>query len=84
MGQAVDCIFMEHDETYLGHRFVVITTSTPDGAWTYSATLADEENRMSLAASAGNTYPTETEAWRAGVSAAAGAIDRTRTTRGKP
>jgi hypothetical protein len=68
----------------MGHRFVVTTSSRPDGTWVYAATLADDENRTSLAESAGDRFPTEAEAWRAGVSAAAGAIDRTRTTRGKP
>jgi len=76
--------FVEHEETYLGRRFVVITSARSDGTWSYSASTTDGGNRTALAESGGHTYPTEIEAWRAGVSAAAGAIDRTRTTRGKP
>jgi len=75
---------MEHEETYQGRRFVVTTSQAPDRSWSYASELAEGGSRVSLAASGAATYPSEAEAWRAGVSAAAGAIDRSRATRGKP
>jgi hypothetical protein len=75
---------MEHEETYQGRRFVVTTSQATDGAWSYTASLSEGESPISVTASGAATYPSETEAWRAGVSAAAGAIDRSRTMRGKP
>jgi hypothetical protein len=75
---------MEHEETYQGRRFVVTTTQAPNGTWSFSAATIDADQRVPLVAAGESTYDSEEEAWRAGVSAAAGAIDRTRTTRGKP
>jgi hypothetical protein len=75
---------MEHEEAYQGNRFVVTTLQAVDGSWSYAAELADGEHRVPIVAPAAATYPSEAEARRAGVSAAAAAIDRSRATRGKP
>jgi hypothetical protein len=75
---------MEHEETYQGRQFVVTTRPTADGAWSFSAHLIDADQRAPLVGDSETTYASEEDAWRAGVSEAAGAIDRTRTTRGKP
>jgi hypothetical protein len=75
---------MEHEERYMGRRFVVTTRQTSAGEWSYSAETADTQRRTPLVEDPNITYSTEEEAARAGVSAAAGAIDRARTTRGKP
>jgi hypothetical protein len=75
---------MEHEETYQGMHFVVTTTPTAGGAWSFSAHSTDADQRAPLVPGSETTYASEEDAWRAGVSAAAGAIDRTRTTRGKP
>lgn len=75
---------MEHEETYLGQRFVVTTVQMSSGGWSFSVETAETGQGVPLVVVPKTTYPSEREAWRAGNSAAAGAIDRRRTTRGKP
>jgi hypothetical protein len=75
---------MEHEERYMGRRFVVTTRQTSAGEWWYSAETADTLRRAPLVEDPETLYSSEEAAARAGVSAAAGAIDRARTTRGKP
>lgn len=75
---------MEHEETYLGQRFVVTTVQTSSGVWSFSVETGETGQGVPLVAVPMTTYSSEREAWRAGTSAAAGAIDRKRATRGKP
>lgn len=75
---------MEHAETYHGQR-ILVTTLRDAGGWKFKTELLDDEGRRApLETPAHDSYPSEEEARRAGLSAAAGAIDGTRISRGKP
>jgi hypothetical protein len=73
---------MEYEETYHGQR-IIVTTQQREGAWTSKAELFDAGHRISLPSISEDLYSSEQEARRAALSAAAGAIDRTRISRGK-
>jgi hypothetical protein len=75
---------MEYEESYYGQRIVVTTAPTEKGAWTSRAELLDDKGRVSSTAEVGREYASEDDARRAALSAAAGVIDRARTSRGKP
>jgi hypothetical protein len=73
---------MDYEETYYGHRVVVTTTETAAGAWSASARLPDDGEGATLGGE--ETYASEDEARRAAMSAAVAAIDRARSSQGKP
>jgi hypothetical protein len=74
---------MEYQETYHGQHIIITTVQQADG-WTASAELLDSGQRIPLGPGSDTAYPTEPEARRAALSAAVEAIDRSRTSRGKP
>jgi hypothetical protein len=76
---------MEYEETYYGQRIIVTTMQHAEGDWTGKAALLDSSGRrVPVAGAADNRYESEEEAKRAALSAAAGAIDRARMSKGKP
>ena len=75
---------MQHEEFYHGERITVSTQKRTPGAWTAIAEFAIGGRIVRLAGGPEQEYPTEEEARRAAVSAAAAAIDRTQAGRGKP
>jgi hypothetical protein len=75
---------MQYEESYCGQRIFVTTEREEDGAWTSWAELLDDEGRVASTAEVGREYASEDDARRAALSAAAGVIDRARTSRGKP
>jgi hypothetical protein len=75
---------VEYEESYYGRRIVVTTEPAEKGAWTSRAELLDDEGRVSSTAEVGRQFASEDDALRAALSAAAGVIDRARTSRGKP
>jgi hypothetical protein len=74
---------MEYEESYYGHRIVVTTSKTVSDAWTASAALPDDGDDIALVGGE-ETYRSEDEARDAALSAAAQAIDRARSSQGKP
>ena len=75
---------MEHAETYHGQRILVITLHE-GGGWKFKTELLDDDGRRTpLETPAHDSYPSEDGARRAGLSAAAEAIDARRISRGKP
>ncbi len=74
---------MEYGEGYHGERIIITTKEASAGAWTAKAERLEPQNRTLLAKTE-VTHPSEDEARRAALSAAAAAIDRTRISRGKP
>jgi hypothetical protein len=75
---------MEYQETYHGQKFVITTLQLSTGEWESKAELLDSERRSPLGESSGKRYPSEEEARSAALSTAAGAIDQSRISRGKP
>jgi hypothetical protein len=75
---------MEHEETYHGQRIIVTTLQQAAGDWKSKAELLDAGRRIPLGTRSDERYPSEEEARRAALSAAAGEIDGTRISRGKP
>jgi len=75
---------MEHKETYLGVPIIVTTTQVPAGGWASEAVLIEAGRPVAVAGTSEVVYESEEAARRAAVSAAAGAIDRARSSRGKP
>jgi hypothetical protein len=75
---------MEYEETYHGQRIIVTTLQQPEGDWKSKAELLDSGKRILLGKTSDDRYPSEEEAKRAALSIAAGAIDRTRISKGKP
>ncbi len=75
---------MEYEETYHGQRIIVTTLQQPEGDWKSKAELLDFGNRVLFEKTSDERYPSEEEAKRAALSIAAGAIDRTRISKGKP
>jgi hypothetical protein len=75
---------MEYKETYLGVPIIVTTTQVPAGGWSSEAVLVESGQRVTAAGTSEVVYESEEAARRAALSAAAGAIDRARASRGKP
>jgi hypothetical protein len=75
---------MQYQEFYHGERITVSTRERAPGAWASLAEFVIDGRTVRLAGGPEQEYPSEEEARRAAVSTAAGAIDRTRTGRGKP
>ena len=75
---------MEYQETYHGQRIIITTWRNKVGTWEAKADLLESGSRTPLCPGSGNVYATEEEARLAALSAAAGAIDRTRISKGKP
>jgi hypothetical protein len=75
---------MEHKETYLGVSIIVTTTQVPAGGWSSEAVLVEAGRHVAVAGTSEVVHESEEAARRAAVSAAAGAIDRARSSRGKP
>jgi hypothetical protein len=74
---------MEYEESYHGERIIITTEKNAAGAWTAKAEQLDAQEQRVLLAER-EAHPSEEEAKRAALSAAAEAIDRTRISRGKP
>ena len=75
---------MEYEESYQGRKIIVITEPGPAGAWTSRAELLEDGSRLPLVPGSQQAHPSEEEARRAALSAAAAAIDRARASQGKP
>ena len=75
---------MQYQESYQGQHIAVTTEQGPSGEWNYQTQLLEGGNARFLAAGESEGYPSEEQARRAGFSAAAAAIDRGRSGRGKP
>jgi hypothetical protein len=75
---------MEYEEAYHGQRIIITTLQQAAGDWKSKAELLDAGRRISLRTSSDDRYPSEEEARLAALSAAAGEIDGTRISRGKP
>ena len=75
---------MEHEETYHGQRIVITTWQEAGGRWNVKVESLASGTREALGSASNERYASEEEARRAGLSMAAGAIDRARTMRGKP
>jgi hypothetical protein len=73
---------MEYEETYHGRRITIATFLQTAGGWEAKADLLDSGDRITLWRGSG--YHTEKEARDAALSGAAGAIDRSRMSKGKP
>ena len=75
---------MEYEVTYHGQRIVIITLQQTEGDWKSKAELLDSGRRIPLVKVSNDRYFSEEEARRGALSAAAGAIDLTRISKGKP
>jgi len=76
---------MEYEESYHGEGIIVTTGKNAAGAWIAKAERLDsQQQRVLLGEPSEEAHPSEEEAKRAALSAAAEAIDRTRISRGKP
>jgi hypothetical protein len=75
---------MEYKVTYRGYHIFIITLQQPEGDWKSKAELLDSGKRVLLGNTSDYRYPSEEEAKRAAMSIAAGAIDQTRISKGKP
>jgi len=76
---------VEHEETYRGQRIIVTTVRQGDRNWSSKADLVNESGaRATLVSEAEDGYPSEEEARQAALSLAVSALDRARTSRGKP
>jgi hypothetical protein len=75
---------LEYNEIYHGKSVIIATLQQAGGNWKSKAELLDSEKRIPIWISQDELYSSEEEARRAAMSGAAGAIDRTRITRGKP
>ncbi|MBV8359985.1 MAG: hypothetical protein JO189_18920 [Deltaproteobacteria bacterium] len=71
---------MEHEQIYKGQKVRIITSQRIDGTWRAQAELPD----VGGAVVAREAYPSENEAYRAALSAAMAAVDRSRAKIGKP
>jgi hypothetical protein len=71
---------VRHRESYQGRPIVLTTKQTDDGSWAWEAEVPDE----AITSPADGECRTEEEALGAARSAAAAAVDRARTSRGKP
>lgn len=75
---------MEYEETYHGRTIIVTTVEQASGEWTSKAEFLDSGARVPIEGGPDDCYASEEEARRAALSFAAGAIDRTRISKGKP
>lgn len=75
---------MEYEETYHGRRIIVTTFQQPEGDWKSKTELLDSGKRVPLGKTLDEQYSSEEEAKHAALSIAAGEIDRTRISKGKP
>jgi hypothetical protein len=81
---------VEYEHRYQGRRIIVTTKSDHAGRWAFEIKIVDGEERIFLADGpediyqSGDLYPSEEKARQAAFSAAGAAIDRSRTSRGKP
>ena len=75
---------MEYEESYRGVPIRLTTTQVPAGGWSSAAVLVEGERRVPVTGIAEVVYESEEAARRAALSAAAGAVDRARASRGKP
>lgn len=75
---------MEYQETYHGQQIIVTTLQQAAGDWKSKAELLDAGRRIPVGGGSDDRHPSEEEARRAALSVAAGAIDRSRISRGKP
>jgi uncharacterized protein DUF6566 len=75
---------MRHEESYQGRRVVVTTTQQAAGTWTAAVEVAGDGEEVSVTPDPREAHASEEQARRAGLSAAAAAIDRARASRGKP
>jgi hypothetical protein len=75
---------MEYEESYRGIPILLTTTQVPAGGWSSEAVLLEGEQRVDVTGISEVVYESEEAARRAALSAAAGAIDRARASRGKP
>ena len=76
---------MEHEETYRGQRIIVTTVRQAEGNWSSKADLLGESGESAaLVSEVKGGYPSEEEARQAALSLAVSALDRARTSRGKP
>jgi hypothetical protein len=75
---------MEYEESYRGVAIILTTTQIPAGGWSSEAVLLEAERRVTVTGTSEVVYESEEAAHRAARSAAAGAIDRARASRGKP
>jgi len=76
---------MEYHETYHGQPIIVTTAKQGAGNWKSKAELLDsDQKRIPVEEGAEEVYSSEEDARRAALSYAAGAIDRSRISKGKP
>jgi hypothetical protein len=75
---------VEYEENYFGKRIIVTTMQQVEGSWKSIAELVDSGRRIAVPGSSDDRYPSEDEARRGALSRAAGAVDRVRTSKGKP
>jgi hypothetical protein len=75
---------MQYEESYRGVPIILTTTQAPTGGWWSEAVLLEAGRRVPVAGPSEVVYESEEAARRAALSAAAGAIDRARASRGKP
>jgi hypothetical protein len=75
---------MRYEESYQGRPIVVTTTPARTGSWAWAADIVDGAHRISIVSAPGDSFATEEAARSAARSAAAAAVDRARTSRGKP
>jgi len=75
---------VEYEEIYHGQRIIITTLQQAGGDWKSKAELLDSGKRIPIGRGPDDRYRSEEEARSAALSFAAGTIDRTRITRGKP
>jgi hypothetical protein len=75
---------MEYEESYYGQHIIITTSQQAEGDWKWNAELLDSGKRIPIDRDSNDLYVSEEAARSAALSAAAGAIDRTRITKGKP
>ena len=76
---------MEYKEIYRGKNIIITTLQQAEGDWKAKAELLlNSGKRISIWSGSEEQYSSEEEARRAALSVAAGVIDRTRITMGKP
>jgi len=75
---------VEYEETYHGQRIIVTTLRQATGDWTAKAELLRSGGKVAVEGCSDDRYPSEEQARSAALSLAAGVVDRTRVSRGKP
>jgi hypothetical protein len=74
---------LKYEETYYGHKIIITTTQQASGRWTSKAELSDR-GKSKIVMDDLESYKSEEEAKRGALSKAAGAIDQSRISIGKP